>query len=98
MKVFKIVFIILCSIPFLYSQDFSTKVFDNYYIDEYTVKDFDNDGDLDIFGIDFPFSLDATLYLFLNEAPFFSDVKKDTNVKTQSYEAIVTYIFNNNLI
>lgn len=77
MKVFKIVFIILCSIPFLYSQDFSTKVFDNYYIDEYTVKDFDNDGDLDIFGIDFPFSLDATLYLFLNEAPFFSAVKKD---------------------
>lgn len=77
MKTFNIVFVLLCSIPLLYSQDFSTRIFDNYYIDEYVVKDFDKDGDLDIFGIDFPFSPDATIYLFLNEAPFFSTVKKD---------------------
>lgn len=77
MKIFNIVFVLLFSIPLLYSQDFTTKNFNDYYIDQFVVKDFDKDGDLDIFGIDFPFSPDATIYLFLNDNPFFTAVKKD---------------------
>ena len=61
-----------------YSQDFISKRFVDETMDEFVIKDFDGDGDQDVFGLDYPFSPDATIYLFLNESPFFTATKKYT--------------------